>query len=120
MSIDDEQIQKHGTHQTLLVADAYGDYAPIGYPTNWRDVTVGHQQTHGFGCPAREITQAVMLDGAVREIDKDIDPNLWRQLAGPVEIRPETAHVTRSWEPYRYPHTSFVKRKRIQKGGDRE
>jgi type II secretory pathway pseudopilin PulG len=120
VSINDERILNHGTGHVLIVADAYGDYAPIGYPMNWRDVTVGHRQTHGFGCPAREITQAVILDGSVRDIGVDISQDLWRQLAGPVEIRPETAHVTRSWEPYRYPHTSFVKRKWIQKGGDRE
>ncbi len=120
VSIDDERIKKHGTSQTLLVADAHGDFAPIGYPTNWRDVTVGHRQTHGFGCPAREITQALMLNGTVRDISQDIDPNLWKQLAGPVEIQPEPSKVRRSWAPYRYPHASFVKREWIQKGRVRE
>ncbi|RLS38905.1 MAG: DUF1559 domain-containing protein [Planctomycetota bacterium] len=120
VSINDERIQNHGTGQILIVADAYGDFAPFGYPTNWRDVTMGHRQSHGFGCPGREITQAVILDGSVRDISVDISQELWRQLAGPVEIRPETAHVMRSWEPYRYPHASFVKRKWIPKGGVRD
>ena len=111
VSIADERIKNHGIGQTLLVADAYGDYAPFGYPTNWRDVTVGHRKPHGFGCPAREITQALILDGTVRDISEEIDPALWKQLAGPVEIQPEIAKVSRSWEPYRYPHVSYVKRK---------
>lgn len=72
VSIEDERIRNHGAGHTLLIADAYGDYAPFGYPTNWRDVTVGHRQHRGFGCPAREITQAVILDGTVRDISVDV------------------------------------------------
>ena len=83
-------------------------------------IAIRHRQPRGFGCSVREITQAVILDGSVRDIGVGISQNLWRQLAGPVEIRPETALVTRSWAPYRYPHASFVKRKLIPKGGVRE
>jgi prepilin-type N-terminal cleavage/methylation domain-containing protein len=110
VSLSDERIEKHGHSQTLLVADAFGDYSPIGYPTNWRDVTTGHRQPHGFGCPAREVTQAVMLDGSVRVINSDIDLDLWSQLAGPSDIRPSERDMARSWAPYRYPHPSYVQR----------
>ena len=114
-SPNDDRIQRYGSSQILLVADAHGDYAPIGYPTNWRDVTSGHRQPHGFGCPARKITQAALLDGAVREVSLHIDPTLWTRFAGPPEIRPETDKLARSWEPYRYPHPSFVKRHFVPK-----
>ncbi len=110
VSISDQRIKQHGLSQTLLVADAFGDYSPIGYPTNWRDVTTGHCQPHGFGCPKREVTQAAMLDGSVRVISTDIDPEVWEKLAGPAEMRPAANQVARSWEPYRYPHPSYVKR----------
>lgn len=118
VSPSDERIQRYGSSEILLIADAHGDYAPIGYPTNWRDVTTGHRQPQGFGCPAREITQAALLDGAVREVSLHIDPTLWTRFAGPPEIRPEVNNVTRSWEPYHYPHPSFVKRRFVPKGSD--
>jgi hypothetical protein len=110
VSPNDERIQQYGASQVLLVADAHSDYAPIGYPTNWRDVTTGHRQAQGFGCPAREITQVVRLDGAVRDLHSEIDPAIWARFAGPPEIRPADEKTKRSWEPYRYPHASYVKR----------
>ena len=106
----DDRLLAHGRAHTLLVADAFGDYSPIGHPGNWRDVTIGHRQLHGFGCPAREITQAAMVDGTVRDINTAIDSAPWSKMAGPEELRPTAAAVARSWESYRYPHPSFVKR----------
>ncbi len=86
---------------TLLVADALDNFAPVGSPFAWRDLTLGLMTTtDGFGCLPRNMTQCLMADGSVREIAGMADPSVVTGMAGPLKRLPTADQVAK---PQDYP-----------------
>lgn len=95
----DELTEKGGT---ALLGDCNGNFPPIGYPFNWRDLSIPlGSSPEGFGCPVREITMVLMADGSVRYLDNLADGAVLRSLAGPDGLRPSPDKVVKPLEPYR-------------------
>lgn len=95
---------------TLLLADAYGDWIPVGYPFGWRDVALGlHMSPQGFGNSVREGTHTVLVDGSVRYFSKETDPKVWAALAGPEKLHPTPEQVAKPREPYQLTVTDYVR-----------
>lgn len=93
-----------------MLADAYGDWIPVGYPFGWRDVALGlHQSSQGFGNPVREGTHTVLVDGSVRYFSKETDPQVWAALAGPEKLRPTSEQVAKPSQPYKLTVTDYVR-----------
>lgn len=90
-----------GTSSVALAGDANGDFEPLGYPYQWRDLTVGLGQSRSsFGCPTRPITMILMADGAVRVLSNDTDTQIAKEMAGPSELEPSPDQVAKPNEPY--------------------
>jgi hypothetical protein len=93
---------------TLLMADAFGDFAIFGDPINWRDPTIPFRSSPtGFGHLARrEITHVLYADGRVSSVmNIQIAPEVFRALAGPEELRPTATQVALRDKPYQPPTT---------------
>lgn len=91
-----------GGEHTLMVADAFGEFMPVGSPFNWRDPTVAFRtSSRQFGNVTRKDTLVVFVDGGVRSMDSSVDTEIFGQLAGPKSLRPSAAMVERPTEPYR-------------------
>ncbi|MFO1096386.1 MAG: DUF1559 domain-containing protein [Planctomycetaceae bacterium] len=91
--------QIEDTASRLLVADAYGQFLPVGAPYGWRDVTLGlGRDPAGFGCSIREITHCLLADGTVRTMSQDTADDVLQAMAGPVDERPAAAQVARITE----------------------
>jgi hypothetical protein len=91
-----------GTSSVALVGDANGDFEPLGYPYQWRDLTAGLGQSRsGFGCPTRSITMILMADGAVRELSNETDAQVAKAMAGPAKLKPSPEKVSKPNVPYR-------------------
>lgn len=87
---------------TALIGEAYGNYVPIGYPYNWRDISLGlAKSSSGFGCPARDVTMFLMGDGSVRTLNNKTDSAVLNSLAGPDKLKPSVEQVAKPSEPYR-------------------
>ena len=74
-----------GLSHTIMAGEVKEKFRPWGDPLNWRDPALGVQKSpDGFGGPwASGDTQFLMMDGSVRDINKDIDPAVLRALATP-------------------------------------
>jgi hypothetical protein len=91
-----------GTSSVALVGDANGNFEPLGYPYQWRDLTAGlGQPRSGFGCPTRPITMILMADGAVRVLSNDTDTQIAKDMAGPAELEPSPDQVSKPNVSYR-------------------
>lgn len=91
---------------TLLISDAFGDFAIFGDPINWRDPTVPFRSSPtGFGHVARpEITHVLYVDGRVGAVlNKEIAPEVLHKLAGTEDLRPTAAQIARRDKPYQPP-----------------
>lgn len=87
---------------TMLIGDCNGNFVPVGYPFNWRDVMLGiGRSPEGFGCPARKITTLLMADGSVRLLNDQIDLAVVQSLAGQGMREPRPDQVAKPTEPYR-------------------
>jgi type II secretory pathway pseudopilin PulG len=87
---------------TALIGDANGNFVPVGYPFNWRDLSLGiGTSPDGFGCPRRNGTMFLMADQAVRWFDNRVDANVVQSLAGPGSPEPSPDQVAKPSEPYR-------------------
>jgi hypothetical protein len=87
-----------------LVADAYGNYSPFGYPSNWRDITLGlNRSPDEFGNAVRPVTHVLKADGSVDVLANDAAHEVVAALAGPPDLRPVDRDVARPAWPYRRP-----------------
>jgi type II secretory pathway pseudopilin PulG len=87
---------------TALLGDCNGDFPPLGYPFNWRDVSHGiGTSPAGFGCPVRDATMFLMADQSVRVLNNRADIEVVRTLAGPLAMKPTSEQVAKPSEPYR-------------------
>ena len=102
-SIGLKDIEK-GTSNTLLIGNAFGDFTPFGYPFNWRDpLTPINANNDGFGYD-RHGMEALLVDGSVKEIKKDMATEIHLSFAGPEKLRPTAEQVEKPKEPYRSDH----------------
>jgi prepilin-type N-terminal cleavage/methylation domain-containing protein len=98
----------NGTTSTLLAADANGNYAPFGYPYNWRDITTGLKASpEAFGHPVREGTWMLFADGSVEFVSHKTSPRLVALVAGPESQRPQPEATARPPGPYRLASPHF-------------
>ncbi len=91
---------------TLMMSDAFGDFAIFGDPINWRDPRVPFRNSPiGFGHVAqRLLTHVLYADGRVGVvINKEIAPEVFRALAGPEILRPTAEQIARRDKPYQPP-----------------
>jgi hypothetical protein len=75
-----------GAANTILAAEAHGNWRPWGHPVHWRDVALGlNRSPNGFGSPLRppHPVAFVMADGSVRSFSGDTDPDFLELLAAP-------------------------------------
>ena len=73
-----------GRSNTLLFGEVAEGFRPWGDPVNSRDPAVGINRPGGFGGPPGQAgAQFAMLDGSVRFIAEDTDPEVLRALATP-------------------------------------
>jgi hypothetical protein len=88
-SIRKEEVTD-GRSCTIAVGEIKANFKPWGHPVNWRDPADGVQTSpDSFGGPWKSgITQFLMLDGAVRSIDPDVDPEVIKALATPAGGEP--------------------------------
>lgn len=85
---------------TVLIGQAYAKFVPIGYPYNWRDLTLGMGTSDdGFGCRLGRATMFVMGDLSVKEFSNNTHPDVLRALAGP--IPPRLREIAKPKDPYR-------------------
>lgn len=81
---------------TLLIAEARGNYRPRGIPGNWRDVRLGlNVSDDGFGVKTSDVTLVMMADGSVRAVSQGTDPAVWNALAGESSLRPSMPELER-------------------------
>jgi hypothetical protein len=85
---------KDGTANTLLVGEVNTQFKPWGHPVNWRDPTVGIDQSpRGFGGPPGSGgANFVMGDASIRFLSDKISPDVLRALTTPngdEEVREE-------------------------------
>jgi prepilin-type processing-associated H-X9-DG protein len=72
----------HGGSNTILLGEVNGNFQPWGKPGNVRDPAAGINTPGGFGgAEASGGAQFLMLDGSVRFISKDVDPEVLKALA---------------------------------------
>jgi type II secretory pathway pseudopilin PulG len=87
---------------TALVGDCDGNFVPLGYPFNWRDISLGiGLSPDGFGCPSRDGTMFVMADLSVRWLNNRTDATVAQALAGPGLPEPTADQVAKPSKPYR-------------------
>ena len=87
-----------GEANTILVGEVNGNFQPWGKPGNWRDPAAGINTPDGFGGAAGSGgAQFLMVDGSVRFISKDVDPQVLKALSTPAggEKLPENWGVPR-------------------------
>ncbi len=83
-----------------MIGEARGNFVPIGYPYNWRDLSLGlGASDEGFGSPIRDTTMFVMGDLSVREFANDTSAAILKDLAG--QIQPLPRAVKKPAGPYR-------------------
>ncbi|OYW24587.1 MAG: hypothetical protein B7Z55_01750 [Planctomycetales bacterium 12-60-4] len=81
--------QVSDTAQTLLAADAYGSFPPMGYPYVWRDPEIPLQtDPWQFGSSVRDITHILYADGHVGALASTVDPAAASRCADLHDQRP--------------------------------
>jgi prepilin-type processing-associated H-X9-DG protein len=74
-------IDKDGSN-TILLGEVNGNFQPWGKPGNLRDPAAGINTPGGFGgAEGSGGAQFLMLDGSVRFVSKDVDPEVLKALA---------------------------------------
>lgn len=92
VSIRDPEISQ----QQLMVADALGEFIPVGAPYGWRDVARGFLvDPAGFGCKPRGLTQCLLVDGTVRDISGTLDEPQLAALRGAADLVPPAERTAR-------------------------
>lgn len=90
-----------GTSNTLAMADAFGNFAPLGYPYIWRDPLIPmNNSPDGYGY-AKTGMHVLLMDGTVRWINKDMASEIHKSFAGPEKLRPTAEQVKRPAGEYR-------------------
>jgi len=76
---------KDGLSNTILGGEVIANFKPWGDPVNWRDPADGlGKSPDGFGGPWRGgFTSIFFMDGAVRTIRNDTDPQVLKALSTP-------------------------------------
>jgi hypothetical protein len=76
---------KDGLSNTILGGEVIANFKPWGDPVNWRDPADGLAKSpDGFGGPWKGgFTNIFFMDGAVRTIRNDIDPQVLKALSTP-------------------------------------
>jgi prepilin-type processing-associated H-X9-DG protein len=73
-----------GASNTILLGEVNGNFQPWGKPGNWRDPAAGINTPDGFGgAEASGGAQFLMVDGSVRFVSKDVDPQVLKALSTP-------------------------------------
>lgn len=85
---------------TMLMAEARGNYQPLGAPGNWRDVQLGlNTSDDGFGSHDRDYSWVLTADGRVLARRVAADSVIWNSLQGPKQLRPSAAELQRPEVP---------------------
>ena len=76
---------KDGLSNTIMGGEVNANFRPWGDPVNWRDPAVGlGKSPDGFGGPWKSgVTQFLFMDGSVRALSNDIDPQVLKALSTP-------------------------------------
>lgn len=91
-----------GTSSTAIVGEACGSYDPLGYPYQWRDLTLGLGKSHaGFGGAIHNRTMFLMADASIWELSNATDNQIIQRMLGSLELKPSSAQVARPDRPYR-------------------
>jgi len=78
-----------GLQYTIMAGEATANFKPWGHPVNWRDPNLGlGKSPDGFGGSHPSVTEFLMMDGGVRGIRNDIDPDVLRALSTPAGGEP--------------------------------
>lgn len=84
---------RDGTAHTILQGEIVDNIPAWGNPVNWRDPARGiNTGPTSFGSPFTGVCQFGLLDGSVRAISNDVDPDVLKALA-----RPDDGHVPREY-----------------------
>lgn len=93
---------------TLMVADAFGEFAPMGFPFNWRDPSIAFQTSQRqFGNAVRRDTLVAFVDGRVESFHSDTDANVLAKFAGPSLSQPTPEQIEQPGEPYRLQNQAY-------------
>jgi len=80
---------KRGTSNVILVGEVNHAFRPWGHPANWRDPATGINRPNGFGgAPSAGGARFVMMDGSVRFLNQDTDPQVLKALGSPTDDVP--------------------------------
>ena len=76
---------KDGLSNTIMGGEVNANFKPWGDPVNWRDPADGlGKSPDGFGGPWKSgVTQFLFMDGSVRALSSDIDPQVLKALSTP-------------------------------------
>ena len=76
---------KDGLSNTIMGGEVNANFRPWGDPVNWRDPAVGlGKSPDGFGGPWKSgVTQFLFMDGSVRALSNDTDPQVLKALSTP-------------------------------------
>ncbi|QDT66906.1 AI-2E family transporter [Calycomorphotria hydatis] len=79
-----------GASNTFILGEAYEARRPWADPVSFRDPLLGfNTHTEGFGVGRRrETTFVVMADGSVRELNVEMQPDVWMALGNPHDEHP--------------------------------
>jgi|GEM_PF-1078911 len=90
-----------GTSNTLAMADAFGHFAPLGYPYIWRDPLLPiNTAPDGFGYNKTGM-HVLLMDGTVRWINQDMAAEIHPSFAGPETLKPTAEQVAKPAGDYR-------------------
>jgi type II secretory pathway pseudopilin PulG len=91
-SVNQEDFRQESGH-VILLGDAQGDFATVGYPYDWRPLSLGIQVDRGgFGCAVRDVTMFLMGDGSVLTVRSPIPPAITAMLS-PATKEPPAADL---------------------------
>ena len=76
---------KDGTANTIMGGEVNANFKPWGDPVNWRDPAAGlGKSPDGFGGPwSSGVTNMLFMDGSVRALSNDTDPQVLKALSTP-------------------------------------
>jgi prepilin-type processing-associated H-X9-DG protein len=76
---------KDGLANTILGGEVNANFKPWGDPVNWRDPADGlGKSPEGFGGPWKSgVTNMLFMDGSVRTMSNDVDPQILKALSTP-------------------------------------
>lgn len=80
---------KSGAASVMLAGECFGEFPPVGWPGNWRDIAMGlRARPDGFGAPNRRTTLLLMADGSSRPFSDPTDPVVLESLADRISSVP--------------------------------